>query len=67
MHIKGAIVVSMRRVAWQGKIVECDPIASDMPHGNGHTSHNMHATDLVFISKYCYFHYESVVSVRHAV
>ena len=31
-----------------------------MPHGNGHTSHNMHATDLFYISKYCHCHCESI-------
>ena len=46
MLIKGAIAVSMRHVVWRGKIVECDPIAGDMLHGDGHPSQNMHATDL---------------------
>ena len=59
MHIKRAIVVSMRHVAWRGKIIECDPITSNMPHGNGHTPHNMHATDLASISKDFECHCES--------
>ena len=60
MHIKRAIVVSMRHVAWRGKIVKCDPITSNMPYGNGCTPHNMHARDLVYISKYCHCQYESI-------
>ena len=60
MYIKGAIVVSMRHVAFWGKIVECDPFASYMPRGNGHASHNKHATDLVYFSKYCHCHCESL-------
>ena len=50
----------MRHAAGQGKIIEYGPIAGNMPHGNGHTSHNMHATHLVYISKYCHCHCESI-------
>ena len=32
----------------------------DMPHGNGHTSHNMHARDMVYISKYWHCQCESI-------
>ena len=32
----------------------------DMPHGNGNTSHNMHARDLVYISKYCHYQCEFI-------
>ena len=32
----------------------------DMLHDNGHISHNMHATDLISISKYCHSHCESI-------
>ena len=31
-----------------------------MPNGNGHTFHNMHSTDLVYISKDCHCHCESI-------
>ena len=50
----------MRHAAGQGKIIEYDPIAGNMPHGNGLTSHNMHATYLVYIVKYCHCHCESL-------
>ena len=32
----------------------------DMPHENGYIYPNMHATDLVYISKYFHCHYESI-------
>ena len=32
----------------------------DMPHGNGHTSHNMHARDMVYILKYLHSQCESI-------
>ena len=32
----------------------------DMPHGNGHISHNMHARDLVYTSQYCHCQCESI-------
>ena len=32
----------------------------DMPRENGHTSHNMQARDLVYISKYCHCQCESI-------
>ena len=32
----------------------------DMPHGNGHTSHNMYARDMVYISKYWHCQFESI-------
>ena len=60
MHFKGAIVVSMRHNAWQGKIVECDQMAGDMPHESSHISLNMHATALVYISKDCHCHCEYI-------
>ena len=46
MHIKRAIVVSMRHVAWQGKIIECDPIPSNMPHGKDHIALSVYDTGL---------------------
>ena len=60
MHIKGAIVVSMRHAASQGKIVECDLVAEDMPHENDHISLYMYAKALVYISKDCHCHCESI-------
>ena len=32
----------------------------DMPHENVYISYNMHATDLVYISKYCHCHWETI-------
>ena len=60
IYIKGAILVFMSHAARQGKIIECDPITGDMPHGNGHISHNMHAKDLVYISKEHHCHCEYI-------
>ena len=31
-----------------------------MPHGNGHTSHNVHSTDLGYILKYSHCHFEYI-------
>ena len=47
MHIEGHIVVSIKHVARRGKNVAK---MVDIPHGNGHTSHNIHARDMVCIS-----------------
>ena len=60
MHIKGANVVSMRHAALQGKILKCDPITGDMPHGNDPISYNMHAKALFYISKYHHCHCEYI-------
>ena len=60
MHINGYMVISMRLVVWRGKIIECDPITGDMPHGNDHISLNMHAKALVYISKGCHCNCESI-------
>ena len=35
-------------------------LQDNMPHENVHLSHNMYATDLVYISKYCHCHCESM-------
>ena len=35
-------------------------LLDNMPHENVHLSHNMHATDLVYISKYSHCHCESL-------
>ena len=60
MNIKGAIVVCMRHSASKGKIVECDLVAEDMPHENDHMSLYMYAKALVYISKNCHCHCESI-------
>ena len=50
----------MRHAASQGNIVECDLVAEDMPHEKGHMSLYMYAKALVYISKDCHCHCESI-------
>ena len=47
MHIEGDIVV-FNKACCQAR-QKCDN-NGNMPRGNGHTSHNMHARDMVSIS-----------------
>ena len=51
MHIEGDIVVSIKHVA--GDWVAFNNFASpgNMPHGNNYGSLNMHARDMVYISR----------------
>ena len=62
MYINGAIVVSTKHAARQGKILECDPVAGSMPHGYGLISHNMHGIDMVL---YQYIHNDSGDILRY--